>query len=319
MFLSSLINMKKLIPLFLLLSLSLCWSPSFLFIKLALNSFYPVTIVWVRFAAASLILLLVFKGQGVELKKYFIYWKEFLLIGFFANAFPILLITFSQQHLSTSLAAIFNSTTPLTTILLAPFFLKNEPITPLKLMGVLLGIMGVVIIFSPSLLSGALHFNGLAAMGILLAAASYGIGMIFSKKIYIKHGSEVIKVMPAFQLLAASLLTLPLLLFFSEGVYKELYLSSVLSLLGLTIFGTAIAFILYHALIRMAGATFLSFCTLLFPVFAIFLGFIFLGEEISLLSLIGSLFIFSGLITANFLSPKKGPIKQAQEINRENT
>jgi drug/metabolite transporter (DMT)-like permease len=290
---------KNLSSFILLLGLTLCWSPSFLFIKLALSDFYPLAIVWLRVTLAGLLLLGFLKWQGTSIKKSCSYWKEFFTIGFFANALPFILITLSQKHLSISLAAIFNSTTPLSTLLLAHFLVKEEPLTINKIVGVFLGVFGIVAIFYPSLSQGHLIFNAWAAMGILAASISYGIGLILSKKAYSEHGIEITKVLPAGQLLASSVMVLPVFLVFEPGFYRELHMQSILSLAGLVILGSAAAFVIYQNLIRIAGASFASFSTLLFPVFGILLGRFFLKEEIHLHAIIGSALIFLGLFVSN--------------------
>lgn len=249
----------------------------------------------------SVILMAIMKIRNVRILPFLRYWKEFALVGFFANALPFVLITLGQQYIPSSIAAVMNSTTPLFTVFLAHYTIKGESITVSKIAGVIIGMIGIFVIFSPCL-SHQLSFNPIGAIAVLIASLSYAIGMICSKKIYSAKGYGLVKAMPAGQLACSSLLLLPIFLIF-EAPHFTFSVSPVaaLALIAVSFFGSAIAFLIYHHLLKTAGATFLSFATLLFPVVGIALGTLFLGEELNSRSIIGTILILIGLIVTNFL------------------
>lgn len=284
----------------LLLTLSCCWGPSFLFIKLGLESFGPSNLVFLRLLFGGLILLTINYLKNRKLHEYLHCYKDFFLIGLFSNALPFIFITKGETYIPSSLAAVMNSTTPLFTAILAHLFLEDEKLKPHKIFGVLLGMLGIFIIFFPSL-EKMVYTDLIGCSLILLAAFSYSISFVLAKK---RPHTVPTSLFPAGQLLAASLITLP---FGIQDLpsFKMISFHSYLALGCLSMVGTALAFIIYFKLIRSSGATFVSYSSLLFPIIGIFLGFVFLGETMTETVYIGSLFIFSGVILACFYHPIK--------------
>ncbi|MDN3505204.1 MAG: DMT family transporter [Rhabdochlamydiaceae bacterium] len=303
----------------LLLLLALIWGPSFFFIKVALKGFTPFTIVFCRLVLGGTIVLIWMKIQRLHVRSYLKYWKQYAIAGFFANALPFAIITISQKSLSSCVAAIVNSTTPLFTLIIAHFAVQGEKLNTSKVLGVLVGMGGVVTIFIPSLFSNNLKFEYMGIVGILVASLSYGIGMVYSKNMYKKHGTQMAYGIAAGQLLFAAIMVLPFFLTYSLSSFTlDVPLSSLLSLIGLGFFGTACAFILYHYILRTAGAGFLSYSALLFPIIGLSLGGIVLGEELTFYTMFGSILILCGLFISNFAATiikryLKKPLPIAQE------
>jgi drug/metabolite transporter (DMT)-like permease len=211
---------------------------------------------------------------------------------------PFFLITFGEIYVSSSLAAIVNSTTPICTAILAHFFVANERINWNKGLGILLGFVGIVVVFAPTLLDREPD-SEFGAFLVLLAAMSYALGMVYSKKNF--HGIPPM-VGASAQLIAATLMLAPLAL-----VTEQPYLlpapswTAIGGVCGLAVLGTATAFPLFYTVVKLAGPTALSTTTLLFPVIGIFLGVVLLDEEVGLNAYLGSAMILSGLAIANNL------------------
>lgn len=283
-----------------LLCLSCCWGPSFLLIKLGLESFTPCTLVFFRLLIGGLILTVFNLLHQHRLQDYKSSIKEFFLIGLFSNALPFVFITTGELFIQSSLAAIMNSTTPLFTTIIAHFFLQDEKLKYHKVLGVLLGMIGIIIIFYPSL--EKMNFNdALGCIFVLLGALSYSISFVLTKK---RPHAVPLTLFPAGQLLAASILVFPFAAY-SFPEMKPLTLSSGLALMSLSCIGTALAFILYFYLVKNCGATFVSYSSLLFPVIGMVLGVSFLGETLQKTIYIGSVTIFLGVLLACFYEPIK--------------
>lgn len=286
---------QKFRNLFLLLALGFCWGPSFLFIRLALNEIPPFTLVMLRLWPGFALLLIVAIFQGEKPLGYLKEWRHFLAMGLFASALPFSCISMGEQYISSSLAAIVNSTTPIFTAIGA-HYLVGERLTWSKLFGISCGIFGILTVFLPSLLDGAAT-NTQGIMLVLLASLSYAAGFLYTRK-FLSHIPSMICAVG--QVLAAAIIITPFSLFFENAL--ELTMPSYKALLGiaaLAVLGTATAFTIYYALAKSAGATYASTSTLLFPAIAVLLGIVVLDETLSVNVIIGCLLIFVGLAIAN--------------------
>ena len=289
---------QKFVHIAYLLLLGMCWGPSFLFIKVALRGFEPLTLVALRLFLGALFLFSILIIKNISLKPYYRLWKEFFIMGLFSAALPFTLITHAEVYISSALTSILNSTTPIFTAILAVFFLRNETLNKEKFVGISLGVSGVIAIFLPAALD-AKEGNAFGVILVLIAAASYAAGMIYAKR---KLAGLPAMVAPCLQLFLVSIIWLPLALANETPHLQRLPgLDAILAVFGLAIFGTGIAFMIYFKLIREAGATFVATGTLFFPVIGVALGYVFLGEALSINAIIGTLMILSGLILFNGL------------------
>src|SRR6516165_3129411 len=154
-----------------LLGLALVFGSSFFFVKLALASYGPLTVALLRVSLGAAILATVAAirrrawPQGLRI------WLSLLVMGALNNAIPFGLISWGQTHIESGLAAIFNATTPIFTVL-AAHAAGQERLTPRRLAGVALGFLGVAVLIGPE---GASHLDpaNLAELAVLLAAISY--------------------------------------------------------------------------------------------------------------------------------------------------
>src|SRR6266581_3216836 len=137
----------------LLLLLALLWGASFFFQKKVLLELRPFTLVFGRLALAAVALNIIVLAGGYRLAALRGHWGGMLLMGAVNNAIPFCLFAWSQTRIATGLAAIFNATAPLFTVVAAHFLTKDERLTPPKIIGVICGIGGVVFILSPDVLA----------------------------------------------------------------------------------------------------------------------------------------------------------------------
>ena len=289
--------------LLLIASLALFWGPAFMFMKFALQSFSPVTIAALRVSIGASLLYIVLRLRGGRLRPYLKYWKHFAMMGFFASALPFCLFPTSELYISSSLAGIINSSTPIFTVILAHYFVA-EKITFRKMLGISIGMIGIILIFLPSLFDAHLK-NELGIILATLASISYAIGMVYAKR-HLKDLPYLVA--PAYQLTFAALFTIPfsILIDCCFGSVTPTPIA-IFGILGLGIFSTTITFSIYYTIIRVAGASYLSMSTLLFPIVAVSLGYIFLDETLSWYSFVGAGLIISGLFISSPLLKKRTP------------
>ena len=127
----------------LLLALSLVWGGSFFFVEIGLEGLGPYTVVAARVGLGALGLLLFLRLRGLTLPRGVSDWWALFVMGLLNNAIPFSLIAWGQVRIDSGLASIFNATTPLFTLVVAHFCTRDERLTPLKGLGVLLGLAGV--------------------------------------------------------------------------------------------------------------------------------------------------------------------------------
>ncbi len=259
-----------------LVFLASLWGPSFLFIKVGVGEIPPLTFVTGRVGLAALLLHLILRLQGGHLPKLGRTWRHFAVMGFFSNALPFVLFSWGEIYIDSALAAILNGTTPLFTILLAHFFIADDRMTPVKITGVLFGFGGLVLLIVPSLLAGV-HATTWGLVAITVAAASYGVAIVYSRK---KLRGLPRFVAPTAQLTMATVYLLPLSLFIERPYSLPLPSWTALgALFCLAVFGTALAFMVYYRVLERTSATYLSMVTYLVPVFGVILGVIVLNEQ----------------------------------------
>jgi len=282
--------------LYLLFLLALLWGPSFLFIKIAVAEIAPVTLAALRIGIAAVLLnvFLAFSGGGWT--RSFKLWKHLIIVGFLAQGLPFILINWGEQYIDSALASILNGLTPVFTIVLANFTMKDDKMTLEKVIGTGLGFVGLLILILPNI-TGQIQATTLGIVAVSIAAFCYGAAMVYAR-INLKGVPPINAT--ASQLLATSLYLVPLS-FILEGplLIETLSWSAIGSVLALASFGTAIAFALFYQILDRTRPSYVSFVTYIVPVFAVILGITLLNESISNAAIIGAVFIMIGAMIIN--------------------
>lgn len=278
-----------------ILVLGILWGGGFMFSGVALKELPPFTIVASRvfIAAVVLNLLIVLSGRhyDISLKRA----GEFLLMGLLNNAIPFTLIVWGQTQITAGLASILNAATPLFSFILAHMLTKDEKLTPMRLVGVLVGISAVVILVGPGVVLKA-EFDPLPQLAVLGAALSYSVGGIFGKR-FGREGVDPL-VVSGGQLTASSLILIPLALLIDKPWLNSIPgPSTILAVIGLAVLSTAVAYLLYFRLLARVGAGNVSLVTMIIPFVAIILGSAVLGETIEIRELIAFGILILGLLT----------------------
>lgn len=276
------------------LALGFIWGSSFLFMKVALEGVSFWQVVWAREILGALTLAVIMVVGRYALPREPIVWLHFIVISLTNCVIPHLLFAWSQQHVTSGLAAIYNSVTPLATALLAALVFRVEQLTRDKSLGILLGIVGVMIIIAPWQieLGGSLW----GQLACLAAAASYGIAIGYLRK-FISHrpipGVTVaflnVSYAGIFMLMATPFIAL-------EPV--TLTVEVVLSLVALGALGTGVAYWWNISVLRAWGPTLSSTVTYVIPVVAVGLGVIVLGERLSWNEPLGAALVLVGILVA---------------------
>jgi drug/metabolite transporter (DMT)-like permease len=276
----------------LLLTLSVLWGATFFFWKVLVEHLPPFTVVFGRVAIAALVLLLVLAIRGDTLPMTRAAWARFLMMAVLNNAIPFTLIAYGETAIASGLAAILNATTPVFTVLVAHALTDDEKLTPLRMLGVGLGFVGVVVLVWPDMLRGGMTGNLLGELACLLAAVAYAFAGVYGRRF---SGMPAITAATG-QLAAASLLMLPLVLIVDRPWQLPAPpMTTWAALAGTAVFSTAVGYPVYFRLLAVAGATNLLLVTFLLPISALLLGAMFLREAITPVALIGMAVIGLGL------------------------
>ena len=290
----------KLVDYTLLVVLALIWASAFFNIKIATESFGPITIAFLRvfFGAIPVLLLCVYKKIKIEAFSKDWYW--FAIIGFINLVAPFFLIAYGVKSVQSNLAAILMSTTPLSSTVLGHFFTKNEKFNFIKTIGILIGFSGIVYLFSDNLLINSNNF--ISALLILLGSTCYVIGGVLTLKISKKKNENVTGSI----LIWAIIILLPLVSFIEKPWNILPSTESTVSVIYLGLVSTGLAWLLRFKILKNNGLIFQSQVSYLIPIFGIVLSYIFLKELITPKILVSLLAVLIGLYFV-----KKSDIKKA--------
>ena len=261
---------------YLLLSiLALIWASAFFNIKIATYSYGPITIAFFRilFGAIPVVFLCLYKK--IKIEAFSKDWFWFASIGTINLVIPFFLIAYGVQKVQSNLAAILMASTPLSATILAHFFTKKEKINVTKIVGILAGFFGIVMLFSDNILIN--NENFFYALMILFGSTFYVIGGLLTLKISKKKNENV----TASILIWGSIVIFPITMIIEQPWNLSPRLDSTISLIYLGIFPTGIAWLLRFMILKKNGLVFQSQVAYLIPIFGVILGFIFLNELVT--------------------------------------
>ena len=277
----------------LVIFLGFIWGSSFLFTEILLNYINPVLIVFFRVSLASIILIIyVFFFTNLK----FNFSKEILLtfftMGLLNNVIPFLLIAFAQETITGGLASILNANTSFFTIFLASLFLKDEKLTNYRLLGIIIGIIGVVVIVGFENLSEFKNYNfGIVLM--LFSCLSYSFAGIFAK-------TKLTNIHPTISatgmLSMSTIILFPFIIIYNGNELININSTVLYYSCMFAFICTVLAYFLYFKILETNGAGNLLICTIIIPPSSILLNAFFINEIIKIYELIGLIIITLGLI-----------------------
>ena len=276
----------------LLCFLALIWSSAFFNIKIATESFGPVTIAFLRVFLASIPLIILCNIKKIKIEVFSKDWYWFALIGFVNLVIPFFFISYGIKAVQSNLAAILMSSTPLTSTILGHYFTKNEKFNLIKTIGVLIGFSGIVYLFSDNILINENNFY--SALLILLGATGYVVGGVLTLKISNKRNENVTTSICIW----ASIILLPLTMIFEQPWNSTPNTLSIISDVYLGLVSTGLAWLLRFSILKKNGLIFQSQVSFLIPIFGIILGYIFLKELITPKIIVSVVLVLVGIYLA---------------------
>lgn len=285
----------------LMILLSLLWGGAYFFGGVAIRELPPLTIALARVSLAALTLLPLFWLLGHSLPRGFAAWRPFLGMGLLNNAIPFSFILSGQTQISVGLASIINALTPLFTVLVMAAF-REERLGRLRIVGVILGVVGVAVLHGVGTGSGSgsgpdagIAMAQTLGIGLCMAGAlGYGFAALWGRRFL--AGVAPLKSATC-QLLASTLIMAVIVAVIDRPWTLAMPgTETMLAVAGLAVVGTALAYIVFFTILVHAGASNVMLVTLLIPVTAMALGNIFLGEDVRTRDIVGALIIGAGLL-----------------------
>ena len=255
-----------------------------------------MALVTLRMTAGALTAIIIGIVQGVQWPRDGKTWGIFAILGPISLAIPIFFISWGEQTIDSAVASILNATVPLFTIVIAHFALHDDKMTVQKVLGLLVGFVGVVVLLSEDLAAGA-HNSVLGQAAVILAATFYAGSAVFARKLTKNVEGVVRGAMP--------LITSSVFMWLVGPVSEKPFLFPALTLtwvavLWLGILGAGLATLMFYYLIHEIGPTRATLVTYLFPVGGVVLGVIFLDEHLSWQLLTGTVLIIASLVVVNW-------------------
>jgi drug/metabolite transporter (DMT)-like permease len=280
---------------FVFILLGAIWSSSFMWIKIAVQEVGPITLVAFRVLFGLLFGIVVIFIQHAQMPRSFKEWSPLLLLGITNVAIPFFLISWGEQSIDSAVAAILDATVPLFTILIAHYLLHDDKMTWPKVLGLLVGFAGVIVLMSKDI--GASFGSLLGQLAVVLACAFYAGSAVFARK----TTEDTPGILRSAGPLVSATVVMWLATFFVESPVKIPQMGITwIALLFLGILGSGLAFVLAYYLIHEIGPTRTSMVTYLFPLGGVILGVAFLNEELSWQLLVGAVLIILSLLVANW-------------------
>ncbi|MFZ0456110.1 MAG: EamA family transporter [Ignavibacteriaceae bacterium] len=273
----------------------LIWGSTWIAIKTSLESLTPFLSAGLRFVIASVIILLILKITKNQIQKDKLSIRLYFLMTFFSFVFPFGLVYWAEQFVPTGISSVLFAINPFFVLLFSYFLISSEKIGFFKFSGIILGFAGILIIFSDTF---NLDFSAytLGMIAIILSASLQALNSVFIKK----YGGHLHPISMNFIPMLFGGIILTVLGFFLEDMAKVKFDSTALfAVLYLAVFGSIITFTSFYWLLKRISVVILSLIAFITPVIALFLGWIFFSEQLSIYEIMGSLLVLFGLLWAN--------------------
>ncbi len=275
--------------LFLLIFLAVIWGSAFFNIKIATYSYDPITLALVRVVFASVPLLVLCKIKKIKIEAFTKNWRMFALIGLTNIAIPFVLIAIGTAKINSYLAAMLMSTTPLSGSILAHFFIKDEKLSLLKSLGVLIGFSGIILLFFDRIVIN--NDNYIYALITILGSTFYCIGGLLTLKLKDKKNENV----TTSTTLWSVIFLLPFSLILETPWNSNPTLASTISLLYLGVIATGLAWLIRFRILTSNGLVFQTQVAYLIPIFGIIFGYFLMDEIITWKVLFSLVIILIGI------------------------
>jgi drug/metabolite transporter (DMT)-like permease len=266
----------------LLLALATLWGASYTFIRVGVATIPPVTLIACRTLIAGLLLLAIMGWRGVRMPMDVTTWRRLLFQACLNSVIPWTMVAWGSRTLDAGVATILNSTAPIFTFFLTLAITRHEAVTSRKLLGVVAGMAGICLIVGVQALSG-FGAELTAQIAMVCAAIAYASAAILGRGF-----RDLDPMVPAAgSLLCGAAMLIPVSLVLERPWTLQPSTNSMLALLGLAVFSTALAFVIYFRLIRTLGSVGTTAQAYLRVPIGVAVGVVFLGEQLSSTAWIG--------------------------------
>ncbi|MCB9450008.1 MAG: DMT family transporter [Anaerolineaceae bacterium] len=282
--------------------LGLIWGSSFLFIRIAVENhdLRPVEVVFIRTAIAAVGLGAVIAWRRVPLPRTRRMIIALAVVGLGNVVAPFMLITWGEQFIPSSIAAVLQSTAALFALVVAHFMFTDERMTSKRVLGLMVGFVGVIVLFGDKLGQGTLNSGFAGQVAIVVASMCYAFFTGLGRKII---QSDVQPIVVAFGTMVTAAVTTAPFVFFTEGGFTPLLhplpVNILLTVVLLGFFNTFIAYIFFYEIVRALGASRAAMVTYIVPAVGLILGWLVLGESIGITLLLGGTLIMIGIAIVN--------------------
>jgi drug/metabolite transporter (DMT)-like permease len=270
----------------------LIWGASFLFIAVGATALPAFGVAFIRLIIGTVTLYVIIKVKGYKIPRDRDTWTKFLIGGAFMSAIPFTLFAYAETQVTSALAGIVNSTTPIATVLAILIAFRSEKISRDQWVGLGIGIVGSVILI------GAWNGFGenelLPILALFAATICYGVGGPYIRR-YIEPKKLPTEIGAFGQVAGGAIIVFPFYLFASpEKIVGVIDVWVVLSMLALGALGSGVAYVAYYNVLKAAGSPIASTITLVTPIVAVSLGVLVLGEGIHWYEPVGGAVIIFG-------------------------
>jgi drug/metabolite transporter (DMT)-like permease len=266
----------------LLLVLATLWGASYSLIKVGVETIPPVTLIAARTLIAAALLLAIVRWRGLRLPRDGVTWRRFLFQACLNSAIPFTLIAWGERLVDAGPATVLNSTSPIFVFLLTAAITRHEPVTTRKLFGVASGMAGVCLIVGTGALAG-FGEQLLAPLAIVAATICYAGAAIFGKTF-----KDLDPILPAAgSLICGAAILIPASLLIEQPWTLMPSRDSIFALIGLSVFSTALALVIYFRLVHTLGSVGVTSQAYLRVPIGVAIGVVFLGEQLTVVALFG--------------------------------
>jgi len=288
----------------LLFLLALIWSSSFMAIKVGVVDIPPLTLAAARVVIAAAVLYGFARLRGERLPRGGRFWALGFLIGLMGNGLPFTLINWGEEVIDSGRAAMLMSVMPLATVVMAHFFTAGDRMTPAKLIGVVVGFVGIVILVGPAAAKG-LGGDLWRELAVASGALCYAVTVILARNM----PPAPLVARSALVMIAAAVLMTPVALAVDAPWALDPTATALAAAGYLGLGPTAIATIIFFFLVQSRGASFMAFINYLIPVFGVLWGVAMLGERVTATAVMALGVILAGMAIAQYgRSAPGGPL-----------
>lgn len=280
------------------------WGSSFMLIRVGVEVIHPLHLVFIRVGIAAVGLGIVVVVLRKKIPRDWRTLGSLILIGIGNTAIPFTLISWGEQTVESGLASVLQSTAALFALVIASLFFKDERITPQRVIGLLLGFIGIVVLASRNWQDGQIMTGGLMGQGaIILASLFYASFTTLSRKVI--QGDVAPLVVSAIAMMSAAIFEAIIIFgavaadLMPMSIPADVPYDALMAVLGLGFVNTFLAYLMYYEIVRVLGVARATMVTYVVPVVGLLLGVIFLNERLDATLLIGAGMIFAGIAVVN--------------------